>query len=232
MGTTLRLERRDTVLHVAIDDAKANALSPELIASLAATLADADTDPAIAAVVLSGRPGVFSGGFDLGVMRSGDPAAVVRLVADGGRLVRQMYAGPTPIVAACTGHAVAAGALLLLGCDARFGADGPFTIGLNEVSIGMVLPDWAVTIAGARLYPPQFHRAVFTARLTDPAGAVAAGFIDEVVEPDLLLETAFAEGSRLAALDPAAYRDSVARFRRGTLDRMDEQIAADLASLD
>jgi enoyl-CoA hydratase len=231
MGSALRLDRQDTILHIAIDDAKANALSPDVIESMAAAVDDANADPAIAAIVVSGRPGVFSGGFDLDVMRSGDANAVVRLVAEGGRLVRRMYGSPTPIVAACTGHAVAAGALLLLGCDTRYGADGPFTIGLNEVSIGMILPDWAVTIAGARLHPPQFHRAVFTARLTDPPGAVDAGFLDEVVDADELLDAAFAEAARLAALDPAAYRGSVVRFRRDVLQRMDGQIAADLASL-
>lgn len=217
-----------TITQLTIDDGKANALSAGLIAAVVSAVRTAETDGATA-IVLGGRTGVFSGGFELAVMRSGDPAAAVNLVADGGDLVRRLFGASVPVVAACTGHAVAAGALLLLGCDVRVGAEGPFKLGLNEVSIGMVLPDWAVTIAAERLVRPAYQRAVFNARLTEPAGAVAAGFLDRVVPPELVIETALAEAEALGALESGAYKGSVNRFRGPVLERMGAQIAADRA---
>lgn len=224
----LRVERHDAVAVWHLDDGKANALSADLIAALRAELEAAEADPDVGAVVLHGREGRFCGGFDLGVMRGGDGAAISALVADGGELVRALYGAGVPVVAACTGHALAAGALLLLGCDVRIGADVDAKVGLNEVAIGMVLPDWAITIAVERLSPRQLQRAVATARVASPRDATEVGFLDEVVPADDLLDTALAHASELAAtLDAAAYAGTVRALRTPVLDRMGEQIAAD-----
>src|SRR5205814_8910927 len=133
------------VAHVTIANGKANALSPEVIAQLDAALTRAEDagDEHVSALLITGSPGMFSGGFDLAVMRSGGQAAG-RLVTDGGALFTRMFGSSVPVVVACTGHAVAAGALLLLGADYRVGARGEFQIGLIETKLGMVLPRWAV----------------------------------------------------------------------------------------
>ena len=117
MTNALTSERRDRVLVLHIDDGKANVLSFEIIAAIEAELDIAVGDDATRAMVIAGRPGMFCAGFDLGVMRSGDPSAVVSLVAAGGALVTRLYASSVPVVSAATGHALAAGALILLGCD-------------------------------------------------------------------------------------------------------------------
>lgn len=213
-----------------IDDGKANALSMDIIAGVSAAIDEAEADAEITSVVLHGREGKFSAGFDLTVMRSGDIAAMSELVASGGDLVSKIYGASIPVVAASTGHALAAGALLLLGCDVRFGADLPSKIGLNEVAIGMVLPDWAFTIAIARLSNRHLQRSVATARITDPATAVDVGYLDHVVPVDELLDSAVAHASELAALHPKAYAGTVAKLRGDVLAQMEREIAADRAN--
>ncbi|CAN5527256.1 crotonase/enoyl-CoA hydratase family protein [soil metagenome] len=227
----VRTERLDRVLVMHLDDGKANALSVELIAAIRAELDAADNDPDVGAVVLHGREGRFCAGFDLGVMSTGDVSAISTLVSDGGDLVRSLYGSGVPVVAACTGHAVAAGALLLLGCDLRLGADVPAKIGLNEVAIKMVLPPWAITIAAERLSRRHLQRSLATARLTGPADAVDAGFLDEVVSADELLDVAVARAGEMAAtLDRRAYAGTVRSLRGAVLDTMERQIAADRQS--
>ncbi len=125
-----------------------------------------------------------------------DMSAIIDLVADGGALVQRLYGCQVPVVAACTGHALAAGALVLLGCDVRVGADIDAKVGLNEVAIKMVLPDWAFTIAGERLSKRHAQRALATARITTPRDAVDVGYIDEVVAADDVLERAVAIAAR------------------------------------
>jgi enoyl-CoA hydratase len=231
MSEGLRVERRDAVVVLHVDDGKVNALSFELIAAIKAAVEAADGDDAVGAIVIHGREGKFSAGFDLGVMLAGNMAETVRLVADGGDLVRTLYGCGVPVVAACTGHALAAGALMLLGCDVRIGADVPAKIGLNEVAIKMVLPGWALTIAEARLSKRHLQRAIVNARVTGPQDAVDVGFLDEVVAADALLDTAVTRAADLAAtLDPAAYRGTVRKFRGPVLDMMATQIAADRAT--
>ncbi|MGB8858431.1 MAG: crotonase/enoyl-CoA hydratase family protein [Ilumatobacteraceae bacterium] len=221
------IERSDRVMVLHLDDGKANALSSAAIAAISAALDDAEADDTIGAVVVHGRPGRFSAGFDLSVMRGGDLGEIVGLVSDGGDLVRRMYGASLPIVAACTGHALAAGALMLLGCDVRIGADVDCKIGLNEVAIGMVLPDWAITIAQDRLSRRHVQRAVATAEVTDGAGAVDAGFLDMVVPEADVLAVATAKAQELAALNGRAYAGTVLALRGPVLDRMAAQITAD-----
>lgn len=219
-----------SVLLIEMDDGKANALSSSMIADISAALAEAESDEAVVAAVLAGREGRFSAGFDLSVVRSGDASAITSLVADGGQLVRTIYGCGVPVVAACTGHALAAGALMLLGSDVRVGADGPFKVGLNEVAIGMTLPDWAHTIAGERLSNRHIQRAIANARVTAPADAIDVGFLDRVVAPDKVVETAIEEATAMSALDLGAYRRTMRGFRKPALERMDAEIAADRAS--
>ena len=226
----LNLERRDAVLVAHLDDGKANALSTSLIAAIGEAVDTAEADDTVAALVLHGREGKFCAGFDLEVMRGGDLSAVAALVSDGGDLVRKVYGAGVPVVAASTGHALAAGALLLLGCDVRIGADIPCKIGLNEVAIGMVLPAWALTISSERLSKRHLQRAVANARVTDSRGAVEAGFLDEVAPAADLLDVAVAAAAELAALHRGAYRGTVRALRGATLQRMAEQIAADRAA--
>jgi len=228
----LKIERRDAVLVLHLDDGKANALSFELIVAIGDALRVAEADETVGAVVLHGREGRFSAGFDLGVMLGDDLDATIRLVADGGQLVHDLYASTVPIVAACTGHALAAGALILLGCDVRIGADIDAKVGLNEVAIKMVLPDWAFTIAGDRLSKRHLQRAVATARITTPRDAVDVGYLDEVVPADELFERAVAVASELAStLDASAYARTVTKLRGDVLATMAAQVAADRATV-
>jgi enoyl-CoA hydratase len=229
-GQHVSVERVDDVVVVHLDDGKANALSFDMIAAIRDAVAAAEGDPTVTALVLHGREGRFCAGFDLDVMRGGDLAAVVALVSDGGDLVRQLYGSSVPVVAACTGHALAAGALLLLGCDVRVGADVECKIGLNEVAIGMVLPAWALTIANERLSRRHLQQAVANARVTDGRGAAEAGFLDEVVPAEAVLDTALDRARALAALDRRAYAGTVQGLRGATLGRMAEQVAADRAA--
>lgn len=218
--SALAVERRGPVLVATMDDGRANALSVGLSTALRSVLTGAENDPEVGAVVIAGRPGRFSGGFDLGVLQSGDAEAIGEMVAAGGALVSHVYGAGVPVVAACTGHAVAAGALLLLGCDHRVGPDADVKIGLNEVAIGLTLPDWALAIAVERLSRRHLQAAVANARLYDGAGAVDAGFLDTAVAPDAILDTAVEHATELARLDPRAYAATVRALRSPTLARM------------
>ena len=218
----LTYERDGSVAVVRLDDGKANVVSHELIADLRAALERARGEAS--AVVLAGRDGRFSAGFDLTVMGAG-PDSARALVRAGGELLMDLYTYPLPLVVACTGHALAAGALLLLTADRRIGAEGPFKIGLNEVAIGLRLPMYGVELARERLSKRHFPSAVVLARIYDPAGARDAGFLDEVVGAGSLMDAALAEAAALAPLSgPAlaqtklAARETMVAHVRATLE--------------
>lgn len=224
----VRYEVRDRIAHVTIANGKANALSPDVIAQLDAALTRAEDagEEAVGALLITGSPGMFSGGFDLKVMRSGGDAAG-RLVTDGGALITRMFGSEVPVVIACSGHAVAAGALLMLGADERVGARGAFRIGLIETEIGLVLPQWAAELARERLSPRRLQIATVGAKMYDPDGAYEAGFLDAVVDADALADRAAEAATRWAKLPRAAYRGQVRQNRGDVLGRLADAIAVD-----
>lgn len=227
MTSAITTERIDNVVVIHMDDGKANALSFAMLAAISAAVDAAGADDTVGAIVLHGRPGKFCAGFDLSVMGGGDFNAVANLMCDGGDLVHKLYGAPIPVVAAGTGHALAAGALLLLGCDLRVGADVPCKIGLNEVAIGIVLPDWALTICEDRLSRRHLQPAVALAELSGAAGAVDAGFLDVVVPEAEVLSTAVARAQVYAGFSRDAYGGTVRALRSGVLARMAELVARD-----
>lgn len=218
-----------TVAVVLFDDGKANAFSHQAISLLNEALEAAARDGA-RALVLEGRPGRFCAGFDLGVMRAG-PEAARELVAAGAETLLRLYEFPAPVVVACSGHALAAGAVMLLCGDLCIGVEGEFKIGLNEVQIGMPLPLFAVELARARLLPTAFTEATLFARIYDPDGALGVGYLHRVVRPEQLHDDALAHAHLLArSLVPAAFQGTRARVRGALAQQLRETLRGDLAS--
>ncbi len=213
----------DDIAIVTMDDGKANAFGPNMIAAVNTSLDRAADDAR--AVLLTGRPGLFSGGFDLKVIRSGDAEAAKTMRLAGTRLMMRLYGLPLPLVIAAPGHAVALGAFCLLTADYRVGTAGNFNIGLNETSIGLSLPPFGLMLARERLSKRYLTRAAIGATMFSPENAKDAGFLDEVVAVEDLRETALSAARRLIELDGTAYA-AVKDGLRG------ESIATILAGLD
>jgi enoyl-CoA hydratase len=225
---TYRLD--DGIAVVTLDDGKANAFSDAVLAELESILDRVEADGA-RAVVLVGRPGRFSAGFDLAEMTA-SIEGMRALVARGAHWWLRLYGLGVPTVAACTGHALAGGAITLLSCDVRIGADVPAKIGLNEVAIGMPLPVFAVELARDRLAKAAFTASTMGARIYDPAGAVAVGYLDEVVPEAEVVDRAMAEARRLAELRTGAYGRTKANARAAFIAEVDAGVEADMASVD
>jgi enoyl-CoA hydratase/carnithine racemase len=195
---------------ITMDDGKANALNLELMDQLGAALDVAEQAGKV--VVICGRPGKFSAGFDLSVMGKGGDGRLV-LMRSGAGLSRRLLKFPTPVVLAVSGHALAMGALLLLSADYRVGVHGAYKIGLNEVAIGLTMPYFGVELARARLAKTHLSTAVGLARIYDAAGALEAGYLDEAVSEEDLLHRAIFMAEQFAKLDMEAHRRSKARVR-------------------
>lgn len=222
-----RFEIDGDVAVVTLDDGKANAIGHATLDALHDAVERAEADAS--ALVVAGGARAFSAGYDLAVMTE-SPEAMRGLAAAGARLLMRLYGASLPTVAACTGHALAAGALTLLACDERIGPDGaPAKIGLNEVAIGMSLPVFAVELARDRLSPRHLTAAV-TGQVYDPAGAVEVGYLDRVVPPDQVVEVAMATARERAGLRRGAVARTKSALRGRTIDAvlatLDDDIAA------
>ena len=228
---SISTRRVDKVVCISVDDGRANAFSPSLLVALSQELAEAEADAEVGAAVIAGNQKAFFAGFDLDVIGSGDSKAIAEMTTAGGAFIRQAYGAALPVVAASTGHAVAAGALLLCGCDYRVGVDGPVKIGLNEVAIALTLPKWALLIASERLSKRYLQVSVANAQIFDGSGAVDAGFLDEVTTPDEVVTRAIEVAQGFAEqLDAKAYAAPGRNLRGGLLGEMDAAVASERAA--
>jgi len=218
----------DKIAVVQMDDGKANALSAEMIDQLLSALARAESEAS--AMVLAGRPDRFCAGFDLRVMMSGMEAATA-LLTQGSGLLLKLYGASIPLVIACTGHALAGGALVVLTGDHRIGASGAFKIGLNEVSIGLPVPLLAMEFARDRLSRRALVNATLLAQIYDPESGLAAGYFDAIVSPAEVLDRARAEATRLAGLNRNAFRATKKRLRGATIAQITAGMEADMRDL-
>ncbi|HUQ01417.1 MAG TPA: crotonase/enoyl-CoA hydratase family protein [Kofleriaceae bacterium] len=221
-----RLEGKTAV--VEMDDGKANALSDAMIEALLAALARAEGEAS--AMVLAGRAERFCAGFDLRVMMSG-PENAKALLTRGSDLLMALYGTPIPLVIACTGHALAGGALVVLTGDWRIAASGAFKIGLNEVAIGMPVPVLAMELARDRLTPAALPRATLMAHVHTPDEALVSGYVDEVVPAADVMTRALAEANRLGGLGRMPFKATKERLRGKTITYIKEQMVADMKAL-
>ncbi len=212
---------------ITINNGKVNAISHEVIDELNEAFDQAENEQKV--VVLTGKEGILSAGYDLKTMTASADAAKA-LVMKGSQLVYRMLSFPLPIIAACNGHAIAKGAFLLLGCDYRIGVEGDFKIGLNEVQIGMTMHHAGIAIARARLAPVYLDRSVINAELYKPKDALTAGFLDLVVPAEHLETTATKVAGMFSQLKMRAHAETKLKVRKGVLTDLQQAIELDKKS--
>jgi enoyl-CoA hydratase len=219
----MRSEIKNDVMTITIDDGKANVISHALLDELVPTLENAKTQ--VKAVLLTGRVGLFSAGFDLKEFQKG-PSQTKALVSRGYDLLYRLYGYPLPLVSACSGHGIALGAFILLASDTRFGCAGDFKISLPETAISMQLSPLLMELASARLSKRHLIRAAVQSENYDPVSAIGAGFLDAVVSAEALLETAFAEAEKLSKLPTEFYAMNKLLARKSSLELMSKNLKA------
>ncbi|CAH0250069.1 crotonase/enoyl-CoA hydratase family protein [Pseudomonas atacamensis] len=224
MSELIAYHLEDGIATLTLNNGKVNAISPDVIAAFNAALDQAVADRAV--VIITGQPGILSGGYDLKVMTAG-PKEAVALVTAGSTLARRLLSHPFPVIVACPGHAVAKGAFLLLSADYRIGVDGPFSIGLNEVQIGMTMHHAGIELARDRLRRSAFHRSVINGEMFDPQSAIDAGFLDKVVTAEELQGAALAAARQLKKINMLAHKNTKLKVRKQLLETLDDAILQD-----
>lgn len=219
----------DGIATIALDDGKANALSHTVLSGFEGALDRALEDSA-RVVLVEGRDGKFSAGFDLSVMTAG--AVEARdMLGRGAELALRLFELPVPVVFAVTGHALAMGGILQCCADVRIGAAGPYRIGLPETRIGMPVPAFAVELCRDRLSPRWFTRSVLLGESLSPEQALDAGFLDEVVALDQVRPRAREVAADLVEhVGSGPFRATRPTVRGALTAQLRQALAADLAA--
>ena len=207
---------------ITLNDGKANVFSPEMSSTVSDLLDQVPGDKG--SLVITGRPGIFSAGFDLKIISSGDADAVAAMVKAGFTLLARIYNFPRPVIAACSGHGVALGAFLLCCADYRLGAKGQFIVQANETRNNMSIPTPILEISKSRISKTHWYRAILNAEAYPVEKAIEPGYLDEVTEPDNLMIRAMEVANDLATLGHPHYKLTKDLDQKETLKRIHDAI--------
>jgi len=223
MSDRLDYRLQDGVATITLNDGKANVMSTAMLQDLGAALDRAEGDQAIV-VLRSSLRGVFSAGFDLKIFAANDPERSLEMVKTGAELALRLLTYPYPTIGLMEGHAFPMGTFLLLACDVRIGARGPFRMGLNEVAIGIAPPGFAIELARSRVQPAWLSRTVALGEMYEPDDAVVAGFLDRAVAADEAERAVEGVVAAMQAIDGPSHTLAKRRLRRATAAAIREAI--------
>lgn len=209
----LEIHDHDAVRELRLARPPANALDPELVAALQRALTEAP-DSGARAMVLSASPGVYSGGLDVPALLALDRDEMEGFLDEFLELLRALALSEIPVVAAITGHAPAGGAVLAIHCDYRVMAKGDFKIGLNEVRVGIPLPQSLHSVLARVVGRRQAERLAVRGLLVPAAEALAIGLVDELVPPEEVVARAIEVARDFLAVPPTAMRRTRELARR------------------
>lgn len=227
MNQPVGYELEGGVARITLDDGKVNAMSLSTLEALHAAIDRAAADDAVV-LLTSGRDRIFSAGFDLKVFAAGDPEASLAMVRSGAELALKLLGHPAPVVTVCAGEAYPMGAFLLLASDVRIGVAGPHRIGLNEVTIGIAVPSFALALCRYRLTPAWLDRTAVMGEMYALGDAVAAGFLDRVVTPAALEAEVARSLEHALRIHRAPHAVVKSRLRQATMTAMRDAIDAEL----
>ena len=216
------LSQENEISIITLDDGKANVFSEEMTQAINDCLDKVPTDSG--SLIITGRPGMFSAGFDLKVIASGDMPKIKKMSLSGFKLLSRMFSFPRPVVAACSGHGIALGTFLLCCCDYRIGIKGEFLLGANEMKTNMVIPTPILELIKFRISPSHKYRSILGAEMYQLDKAIDAGLMDQVVDSETLMDTAIEKAKDLATMGHPSYTLTKALFIKDVADKINKAI--------
>ena len=219
----------DGIAQITMDDGKANAMNWGFFKEMGKSMDQAESDGA-KVLVITGRPGFFSGGLDLKLLPTLSASELGDFLITFARTMLRVFSFPVPTIAAITGHAIAGGAMLAFACDRRFALDGPYRIQMNETLIGIPLPSWMFLIARSAIPSRWRNEALLHARDYNPNEALERGILDAVAQDaDSLAAQVKAATAEMLSLNLPAYAASKKNLRQEEIEHVLDLLKKELS---
>ncbi|MBE8713005.1 enoyl-CoA hydratase/isomerase family protein [Sphingobacterium hungaricum] len=217
----IKVNTEDHITHLILDRGKSNALHLEMVEEIYEAVRQAQEDPAVEGLILTGKENFFTSGLDLITLYHYDEEQMSTFWKKFMSLIHLLTAFPKPFVSAITGHSPAGGCVMAIASDYRIMAEGEYIIGLNEVPVGIIVPESIFELYRFWIGSKHAYQFLLTGKLLKPNEALKVGLIDEVVPANQIQTTAIRQIKLLSQFEKNAWRASKLNFRKSVLDKME-----------
>lgn len=210
---TIKVNIKDKIAVIQLDRGRSNAINAEMVSELHQIVHDVENDSNIAGLIITGKEGFFSAGLDLIELYQYDEEKIRQFWKDFLNLVTAMVSFRKPMVSAISGHSPAGGCVLALCCDYRVMAEGKYIIGLNEVPVGIIVPQSIFHLYSFWLGHAVAYRYMLEGKLLDTDEALASGLVDEIVKPESILHAAERKIQKYIQMESTTWQQSKINMR-------------------
>lgn len=225
---TFKLSVQDKIAYLTLNRGTSNAINSEMVNELRDIFQTLDKDDNVGGLILTGKEGFFSAGLDLIELYDYNETQIKTFWHDFLDMVSVMVAFKKPIISAISGHSPAGGCVLAICSDYRVMAEGKYVIGLNEVPVGIIVPDTIFHIYAFWLGQANAYRFLLEGKLMRTDEALAVGLVDEVVPINTLITTAERKMKQYIRLDWTTWQQSKLNLRRELLSKVQTDQSATL----
>lgn len=219
---TIKVNIKDKIAVLSLHRGRSNAINAEMVNELHQMIRNIENDDSIAGLILTGQDGFFSAGLDLIELFEYDEESIKSFWIDFLDLVTSLVSFKKPMIAAISGHSPAGGCVLALCCDYRIMAEGKYIIGLNEVPVGIIVPESIFHLYSFWLGQSNAYRFLLEGKLMNNQEALDTGLIDEVVHPESILHAAERKILTYIQLERNTWQQSKMNMRRELLKKVSQ----------
>jgi len=225
---TINVTIKDRLAIITLNRGKSNSLNREMVTELTDMLQHIAADDNIGGAIITGKDNFFSAGLDLIELYSYNEEEAKSFWHLFLNFAAKITAFKKPLIAAINGHSPAGGCVIALACDARVMAEGKYIIGLNEVPVGIIVPNSIFHLYAFWLGKADASRSLLEGKLFNPEEALAIGLVDEVVKPESILTAAERKARKYMAFESNTWQQSKVNIRKELIAITQADQSADL----
>jgi enoyl-CoA hydratase/carnithine racemase len=228
---TISVSIKDRLAIITLNRGKSNALNGEMITELGDMLKNIAAEPAIGGAIITGKENFFSAGLDLIELYNYSEAESALFWKQFFEFTATITAFKKPLVAAINGHSPAGGCIIALACDYRIMSEGQFIIGLNEVPVGIIVPNSIFNLFAFWIGQAQAARSLLEGKLFTPTEALQTGLVDEVVNPAGILTAAERRARKYMSMEGNTWAQSKLHIRKDLIESLNTDQETELAAM-
>lgn len=218
--STLQTTVKDRIAIIQLDRGKSNAINMEMMSELSQMVSNVEKDDQIGGLLLTGKEGFFSSGLDLIALYGLNEKEAREFWQRFMALTTQLLAFPKPMAVSITGHSPAGGCVLSLCADYRVMAKGEYIIGLNEIPVGVIAPEFIFHLYSFWVGERKAYQMLLEGKLNSPEEALKIGLVDELVDFNTILGVTEKKLRLYMSFEPNTWQESKKNLRRDLMQKM------------